>query len=137
MDEHINIKEYLRRYREGKYDAPDVDTQCDAGWWDWFCEDKALAGKTAVLTKKLMSLLPSEKIDESSMYVFFKNNAPLIGKLYDDFRICSIKDSEVVYTIVPKHGRDSLAYLWGRENAFKEPLAKGVWQDVITFFKRR
>lgn len=101
---NISIREFIKRFDNGEFDSPDVKTQCEAGWYDWFCRDTSLRNKTIFLTKRLKSLLASPLIDQDKMYVFFKNNCPFNGKLYDDFRICDLETGDVIFCIVPSLG---------------------------------
>ena len=94
--ENIPIRQFLKNFDEGKYDDPSRSTQIDAGWYDWFCKDSSLKNKTVKLTKKLKQIVNSEKINQDTMYVFFKNNCPMVGSLYDDFRICNLESGEVI-----------------------------------------
>ena len=131
------IEIQIMNYLTGKYDAPDVKTQCTAGWYDWFCQEKSLAKKTDTLYKKLLQIIRSKKFDIKSTYVLFKNNCPMAGKLYDDFRICDIKTGDVLYTVTPSSGHTGIkgqAEIWGKENDFKEAIVEGTWKDVLRYF---
>ena len=137
--EDISIREYLKNYDEGKYESPDRKTQIDAGWFDWFCKDSSLKNKTVKLTTKLKQIVNSPKINQNTMYVFFKNNCPLAGSLYDDFRICDLESGDVIYTITPRSGHtvyNNRAEVWGKENNFDGPLVVGKWKDVKDFFNQ-
>ena len=106
-------------------------------WYDWFCREHYLYAKGEKLIKKLMDIVDSEKFDNESCYVFFKNNCPCNGSLYDDFRICDVKTGEVIYTIIPSDGfkeTKGKAIVWGRENDFEEPLVMGTWNKVVKWF---
>jgi len=134
----ITIREFISNYENGKYNNPDVDTMIEAGWFDWFCEDEELKSRLDEMFPKVKQLANSSKIDIDTMYVFFKNNCPGIGKIYDDFRFCEIETGDVVFTIVPASGHErdfGLAEVWGSENSFERALAKGHWHDVEDFFK--
>ena len=138
--EDISIREYLKNFDEGKYDDPSRSTQIEAGWYDWFCKDSSLKAKTVKLTAKLKQIVNSEKINQDTMYVFFKNNCPMVGKLYDDFRICDLVSGDVIFTITPKSGHDihnNRAEVWGKDNRFEEPLVQGTWKDVKNFFNQK
>jgi hypothetical protein len=133
----IPIRQYLANYDNGDYKSPDLQTQCDAGWYDCFCKEETLQRKTVALTRRLKSIAKSKKIDIDTMYIFFKNNSPFGGKLYDDFRICDIETGGVIFTIIPKSGcrqNEGKSEVWGRENDFAEPLVNGAWEDVQKFF---
>lgn len=135
--ENISIRQFIANFDAGKYDSPSVNTQCDAGWYDWFCSSTSLRNKTIKLTKKLKMILKSSKINQDTMYVFFKNNCPFDGSLYDDFRICDIETGDVIFTIIPASGCASergKAIVYGRQNDFKGPLAEGSWKEVKNFF---
>ena len=139
MEKKVNITEWLDNFNKGLYDSPDVTTQIDAGWYDWFCKDSSLANKTQVLGKKLVQISKSDKFDNDKTYVFFKNNCPMSGSLYDDFRICDIETGDVIFTITPSCGHNSSlsgkkSTVWGQENSFDEPIVKGSWKDVKDFF---
>lgn len=134
----ISIREWVKNYNAGKYKNKDFHTQIEAGWYDWFCKDAALCNKTKRLAGKLKKLIGSPKIDVDKNYVFFKNNCPMMGKLYDDFRICDMVTGDVIYTITPASGHDAefgKSAVWGKENDFKEPLVTGSWENVEEFFK--
>lgn len=80
-----NIQDWCKAFNQGKFDAPDFDTQCNAGWYDWFCKESSLARKTQKLGKFLCRIRDSQKLDFKH-HVWFKNNCPCRGPLYDDIR---------------------------------------------------
>jgi len=135
---NMNINTFAIRFLRGEFLASDVKTHIEAGWYDWFCRDTSLANKTRSLGKKVLQLMKSDKIDTDTQYVWFKNNCPMNGRLYDDFRIADMETGDVIYTIIPSCGHErekGQAQVWGRENNFQEPLVAGNWKDVKTFFE--
>ena len=92
-------------------------------FYDWFCKPSSLRNKSWKLMKQVKTFLKhNPQIDLLTHHVFFKNNCPMNGPLYDDFRICNIETGDVVYTVIPKCGHSGLAEIWGRENDFKGPI---------------
>ena len=130
----ISIKQWIENYNSGKYDSQDVKVQGEAGWYDWFCRNKSLCGKTKRLAPKVKQLAKSSKVDVDNWYVWFKNNYPMFGSLYDDIHFADIKTGNVIYTIafVKKYGQT--IELWGKENDFKHPLVTGHWKDIKKYF---
>jgi hypothetical protein len=104
-----------------------------AGWYDCFCEAEELKPKLDAMFPKVKQLAQSGKIDIDGMYVFFKNNCPYEGPLYDDFRFCDIKTGDLIYTVIPV-SYSGQAEVWGRENNFHGALVKGTWNDIANFF---
>ena len=131
----ISIRQWIENYNSGKYDSQDVKVQGEAGWYDWFCKDESLYGKTKRLAPKVKQLAKSYKVDADNWYVWFKNNCPVFGSLYDDIRFADIKTGDVIYTIafVKKYGQT--VELWGKENDFKHPLVIGDWKDIREYFE--
>ena len=129
------ITEWIEHFDNGDFESPDVSMQIDAGWYDWFCKDTSLRNKTRFLGKHLKTLIGSPKFDPDKTYVFFKNNCPVVGTLYDDFRICDIETGDVLYTVTPRSGHSGEAEVHGCENGFDGPLAKGTWKDIKKFFE--
>jgi hypothetical protein len=134
---NMNINTFAIRFLRGEFLGTDVKTQIEAGWYDWFCRDTSLKSKTQALGKKMLQLMKSDKIDTDKHYVWFKNNCPMYGRLYDDFRIADMETGDVIYTIIPSCGHErekGQAQVWGRENDFQGPLVTGTWKDVKAFF---
>ena len=137
MSDKISLKEFIQNFENGMYDKADINTMIEAGWFDWFCNDKSLKSKLHKLFPKVKMIAQSAKIDMEKMYVFFKNNCPVNGKLYDDFRICELETGDIVYTITPSCGHERVkgqAQVWSRENYFEKPLVSGTWKEVKAFF---
>lgn len=72
--------------------------------------------------------------DINSGYVWFNNNCPSRGPLYNDFRFADIETNAVHYTITPKSGHSGKAEVWCRENDFEKALVCGTMRDVYKFF---
>ena len=87
----ITVRQWKENYINGMYDEKDTHIMCEAGWYDWFCSDKALCNRL----KKFGSII--KKIDNDfildNFYVWFKNNCPCRGPLYDDMRFEPIDQS--------------------------------------------
>ena len=117
-------------------DFADIRNDCCFGFYDWFCKDSSLPRKSETLIAKLKTILKNNKrFDPAKCYVFFKNNCPMVGGLYDDFRICDIETGDVLYTVAPRNPHvNGKASVWGEENDFMKPLVTGSWADIKAFF---
>lgn len=131
------LAQWVQNFDAGQYDSANVNTQIGAGWYDWFCKDESLVRKLRLLAPKVKKIAKSPKIDPTKTYVWFKNNCPMVGNLYDDFRIADITTNETIYTIVPSSGHTRIkgrAEVWGAANNWSSPLVKGTWKDVTNYF---
>lgn len=130
----MSIREFARKFQAGEFDSTDVKTQCAAGWYDWFCKDSSLYKKTRTLGKKVLQIMKSDKIRIDKDYVFFKNNCPMSGPLYDSFSICDIESGDVLYWVTPRSGHTGKAEVYSRENGFENAVVEGSWRDVKNYF---
>ena len=98
MEKRITIREWIINFLMEEYTHDDVQTQIKAGWWDWFCKDSSLRNKTYKMGRIIQKINGKGKVDLDNNYVWFKNNCPLNGPLYDDFRFAALSDGEVQFT---------------------------------------
>ena len=130
MRNEQSITKTLEQWKQGELDINGL-------WYDWFCKSSSLENRGKRLLQKLKAIQKSPKFDPDKTYVFFKNNCPCVGRLYDDFRICDMENGDVIYTVVPSSGHNSNlgeAEIWGKENDFKEPLFEGTWREAKKWF---
>ena len=135
----MSIKTFVERFKRGDFNYSSKITQCEAGWYDWFCKDSALVGKTKKLGVKVCKIENSKRFNKETSYVFFKNNCPFVGALYDQFSICDIESGDVLYCCQHlekgSHGCDKAHWeIYGRDNDFKEPLIEGTWNECKKWF---
>jgi len=135
----VSIREQLSEWDLNKLILSNTGQINDQCWnfWDWFCSDKSLERRAKLLMPKVKKFVKEFNVDIDNNYVWFKNNCPVHGSLYDDFRISDIETSNVLYTVTPKTGHDvdydKKAEIWSRENDFDGPLFTG--QNLSSIYK--
>ncbi len=112
------LTQQLAAFEQGKFLDSDGDESGCYNFYDWFCSDKALKAKSKKLFKMVKRWVKQRNTDTDKVYVFFKNNCPMNGPLYDDFRICDVETGDVIWTVIPKCGHSGLAEVWGKQNEF-------------------
>ena len=89
-----NVREFINGWDAAKGNDVERRELADSIWYDWFCSDKALYGRTKKFIKPLKHILiRSAKVGD--MEVSGKNCFPLCGDLYDCMRIFDKKDNFV------------------------------------------
>lgn len=123
----IRVQEWLVKFENGEFDSGDVDTMIRAGWYDWFCGDKELRARLLKLAPMVKLVVESEYFDKTlPQYVFFKNNCPVDGKLYDSFSLCAKENGNVQWWISIKTG-----YKRGPETSVCHVRANNGFENII------
>ena len=91
-EKRISLKTWIERFNNNEFENENTNVQIEAGWYDWFCRDTSLKNKTKEMGQIIKQIKDGGKVDLNNMYVWFKNNCPMSGPLYDDFRIANIND---------------------------------------------
>lgn len=125
------LTQQLAAFEQGRFLDSDGDESECYNFYDWFCSDKVLKAKSKKLFKMVKRWVKQRNTDTDKVYVFFKNNCPMNGPLYDDFRICDIETGDVIWTVIPKCGHSGLAEVWGKQNDFKGLIVTGKNMNEI------
>jgi hypothetical protein len=122
----INLKQQISAWKNNRTVLSSDARENETGHWnfyDWFCKDSSLRIRAERLMPKVIKFIKANPdLDLEKHYVFFKNNCPLAGPTYDDFRICDLKTGNVVFTVVPTSSHSGKAEIWGSVNGFDSPL---------------
>ncbi len=115
----ISIAEWIKNFQIGLYAYKDRTTQIKAGWFDWFCKEESLRNKTYKMGKIIAQVKKGGKVDLDNWYVWFKNNCPVNGPKYDDFRFARMDTGDVMFTIQIDCCWNKKKYtVWGRRILF-------------------
>jgi hypothetical protein len=133
MNNEYTLRQQIEAFQNGNI----LDEKCSY-FYDWFCRDQSLKRKACSLMTKVKKFVKVANIDLDKTYVFFKNNCPFNGSLYDDFRIYDRETGDVIFTVAPSLGytkRKGEAEVWGSANSFKEPLFSAKsWSELLKTF---
>lgn len=127
------LRQQLEAFDKGIYlDGEGKESWC-FNFYDWFCKEQSLKRKADTLFKQVKKFVGANpSIDLDKHYVFFKNNCPMNGPLYDDFRICDIVEGDVQYNVTAKSGHSGQAEVYSRANGFSEPARTGAtFTDLV------
>lgn len=123
MSTEQSLRTWIESFNRGEFESKDLQTQIKAGWYDWFCKDESLANKTKRMGNIVKQFKDAGKLNLDKMYVWFKNNCPLDGPLYDDFRIADIESGDTLFTIQINCFREEKRYtVYGKKNDFDTSL---------------
>jgi len=123
MDKQIKLSEWIQRFKSGEFENKNTKTQIEAGWFDWFCRDTSLANKTKKMGNIIKQIKAGGKVDLETSYVWFKNNCPLSGPLYDDFRIADIEtNNNPIVVQIDCFRNDSKYTAYERLDGFEKPV---------------
>ncbi len=127
MEQRITLRQWIECFKNDEFTMIDNKTQIKAGWYDWFCKDTSLRNKTYKMGGIIKQIKNGGKVDLDKTYVFFKNNCPVNGPLYDDFRICNIENGNVQFTIqLDCCWNDTKYAVYGRT-----PDGVGHWEEPL------
>lgn len=135
----MTLNEFCKRFERGDFDDPFTSVQIEAGWYDWFCRESSLPKKTQTLGRKVVALKDSKRFNNEKVYVFFKNNCPMVGPLYDQFSICDLVSGDVLFCVQHlergSHGCEHAHWeLYDSNVGFSVPVVNGTWRDVMKYF---
>ena len=117
----MSVRTWQERFRAGDFSSRDRAVQCEAGWYDWFCRDDALAGRLKKISGVVLGITDPFILD--NYYVWFKNNCPLSGPLYDDFRIADIEtNNNLIVVQIDCFRNDSKYTAYERLDGFEKPV---------------
>jgi hypothetical protein len=123
MEKQITLSHWIQNFNQGEFDKKDSQTQIKAGWFDWFCKDSSLANKTKKMGNIIKQIKTGGKVDLESSYVWFKNNCPLNGPLYDDFRIADIEtNNNLIVVQIDSEWNDFKYTAYERLDGFEKPV---------------
>lgn len=134
-EKRMTLRQQIEAFENGKILAFSGELD-DAGCWnfyDWFCNDSALQAKAVRLMKKVIKFVKANPdLDLDTHHVWFKNNCPMVGPLYDDIRITQNFGDEVnYYVIIPKSGHTGKAELY-KYPEYNNPIKTGdTFKDLL------
>jgi len=138
MDKQIKLSEWIQRFQSGDFENKNTKTQIEAGWYDWFCKDTSLANKTKKMGNIIKQIKFGGKVDLETSYVWFKNNCPLSGPLYDDFRIADIENNNNLFVVqIDCAWNDSKYTVYERLDGFEKPVFKSdSSRELVKWFNK-
>jgi hypothetical protein len=122
----LSIRDFLTASSEMQYGN---GTAASKGVWkDHVCSTSSLVVRGKSLALKVKMIADSNKFNNETSYVVFRNRKPPVGEQYDMISICDMATDNVLYHIIPKVG------VYEQANDFKEPVIVGSWAEIKQWF---
>ena len=135
MTVKVSLREQLAAFKAGNIMDSDGTVNFCFNFFDWFCRESSLENKALQLFPRVKTFAEKMNVNLDTTYCIFKNNCPVGGPLYDDFRICDRESGKVIWTVVPKCGHSGQAEVWGTINSFQGahlqgPTLTAIYKDL-------
>lgn len=135
MTVKVSLREQLAAFKTGNIMDSDGTVTFCFNFFDWFCKESSLENKAKQLFPRVKTFAEKMGVNLDTTYCIFKNNCPMGGQLYDDFRICDRETGHVIWTVVPKCGHSGQAEVWGTINSFQGahlqgPTLTDIYKDL-------
>ena len=135
MTVKVSLREQLEAFKAGNIMDTDGTVTFCFNFYDWFCRESSLENKANKLFPRVKTFAEKMGVNLDTTYCIFKNNCPMGGQLYDDFRICDRETGHVIWTVVPKCGHSGQAEVWGTINSFQGahlqgPTLTDIYKDL-------
>ncbi len=131
----VNLADQLNAFASGKIIDSTGDQNDCFNFYDWFCKDASLERKANALFPKVKKFIAANpEIDILSTYVFFKNNCPMNGPLYN--RIDGQVFFEWIKKYMSKRGQITERIQQDKQQGnniyeiFQHPQMKEIMDDV-------
>ena len=121
----INFAELQNLIAEqGEAAYANLDACIAHGWYDWFCENDELRERAKAFFPIILGVDADAKI-KPEWHVWFKNNCPAVGDLYDDLRLSSELCNEMIITHNSPHddAQNKPWVVYMPSNGYEEPVA--------------
>ena len=135
MTVKVSLRDQLAAFKAGSIMDSDGTVNFCFNFFDWFCKESSLENKAKQLFPRVKTFAEKMGVNLDTTYCIFKNNCPMGGQLYDDFRICDRETGHVIWTVVPKCGHSGQAEVWGTINSFQGahlqgPTLTAIYKDL-------
>ena len=122
--ENTTFTQQVSAWKNGEYA---LYPQCN-DFYDWFCSEEALENRANKLKGLAKRLVARFNLDSDKVYVFFKNNCPMSGPLYDSLSICDV-DGGVILWATPKSGHNGKAELYIAKD--KKEISADTFTEIL------
>jgi len=127
QDPKVSLTQQMAAWAKGEYA---LYPHCN-DFFDWFCSESSLERKAKGLKSQVTKFVAAIQgqgvpLDTDRVYVFFKNNCPMNGPLYDSFSICDLESGDVLYWVTGKSGHSGKAEYFSRASGFNVPVREAA-----------
>ena len=139
----ITIREWLSNYETGKYSNSDFETMCDAGWYDWFCSDEALANKLRKFAGVIKNVTKNNDFLLDNFTLRFKNLFQCGSDswyLYDMIRFAPMDEQEKdsrIFIITIGNKRTGCTYgVWAATKKYAKEYNCNYQKELIPYMHK-
>lgn len=136
MLKQITFREWINRFNKGDYNSTDIETQCEAGWSNWFCRENELRDKLYKMAEIVKEIKNDFILD--NYYVWFTNtNIGCYYPSYNTFRFDPLKRemrNKMYFGVQCNHpcGDSSEYVIYTARSGYKDEFKCNSKEEVLT-----